>query len=152
MNIKKTYSIKPADIQRKWYLIDASSANLGQVATSTAKLLSGKAKPQFSHHIDCGDFVVVINAAKLKVSGNKLTDKLYYRHSGYPGGLKIRSLEEQLKYDPTQVIIHAVRGMLPDNKLRNERLGRLKVYSSDDHPHAPQQPEPLNITKGKAHK
>ena len=144
--------MKPAEIDRKWYLIDASSTNLGQVATSAANLLSGKGKPQFSRHIDCGDFVVVISAASLKVSGKKLTDKHYYKHSGYPGGLRTRTLAEQLQLDPTQVIEHAVRGMLPDNKLRQGRLSRLKVYPSEDHPHVAQKPEMLNITKRKVNK
>ncbi len=152
MNVRRTYSVKPAEIERKWYVVDASSANLGQVATSAARLLSGKGKPQFSHHIDCGDFVVVINAADLKVTGNKLNDKRYYKHSGFPGGLRTRTLKEQLQLDPTQVITHAVRGMLPDNKLRQARLSRLKVYPSEDHPHAAQMPEPHDVTKRKANK
>ena len=121
----KTYSIKPADITRKWYVIDGSSLPLGRISTVAASLLIGKGKPQFSKHIDCGDYVIITNAKDLVVTGNKLVSKKYYHHSHFPGGLRERSLSEQLERDPTKVIFHAVRGMLPVNKLRAERLNRL---------------------------
>ncbi len=142
---QKTYSAKPADVVRKWYLVDASEANLGRLSTQIATLLTGKAKPMFTKHIDCGDFVVVINAANLTVTGDKLTTKKYYHHSGFPGGLRERTLQEQLDRDPTKVIEHAVRGMLPTNKLRDDRLARLKIYADDQHKHAPQKPEVYSV-------
>jgi large subunit ribosomal protein L13 len=145
----KTFSAKPADVVRKWYLIDASEVSLGRSSTKVAELLLGKGKPQFTHHIDCGDFVVVINAASVKVTGKKMTDKMYYSHSGYPGGLKEATLAEKLAKDPTEVIIHAVRGMLPDNKLRDGRLKRLKVYAGSEHMHDPQKPEVLSVKDNK---
>lgn len=145
----KTYSAKPEDVTRKWYIVDASDTTLGRVATQVATMLTGKGKPQFTKHIDTGDYVVVINAKNLKVTGAKLTDKKYYHHSGYPGGLRERSLEEQLALDPTKVIIHAVRGMLPVNKLRDARLIRLKVYADANHKHDPQKPEIISLKEGK---
>lgn len=147
--MKKTYSIKPADITRSWYLLDASTAPLGKVAAEAAKLLLGKGKPQFSAHIDCGDYVIVTNTADIVVTGKKLEQKRYYRHSGYPGGLSTRTLAEQLERDSTKVIYAAVRGMLPNNKLLDERLKRLKIYSANEHTHAPQQPIELKVSKGK---
>ncbi len=141
----KTYSVKPTEITREWFLIDASETTLGRVSTKIATLLTGKGKTQFSHHIDCGDFVVVINADKIKVTGKKLTDKMYYHHSHFPGGLKEISLEDQLAKDPTKVLWHAVRGMLPVNKLRDERLNRLKIYAGSEHKHAPQQPKTISV-------
>lgn len=141
----KTYSAKPTEVVREWYVIDASEAPLGRVATKIATLLTGKGKPQFTHHIDCGDFVVVINTDKLVVTGKKLTDKMYYHHSHFPGGLKEISLENQLEKDSTRVLFHAVRGMLPVNKLRDERLNRLKIYTGTDHKHAPQQPKTISV-------
>jgi large subunit ribosomal protein L13 len=145
----KTYSAKPTDVVRKWYVIDASEAPLGRISTRIATLLTGKEKPQFTQHIDCGDFVVVINAAKLVVTGNKLEKKMYYKHSGFPGGLKETALRDQLEKDPTKVIFHAVRGMLPVNKLRDGRLLRLKIYADSEHNHAPQKPEVLKLKEGK---
>lgn len=136
----KTYSAKPTDVVRAWYIVDASEAPIGRVATHVATLLTGKGKPQFTKHIDCGDFVVVINADKLVVTGDKLEKKKYYHHSHYPGGLKEITLSKQIEKDATQAVIHAIRGMLPVNKLRDERLARLKVYNGSDHKHAPQQP------------
>lgn len=144
----KTYSAKPSDITRNWYIIDASEDSLGRIATKIATKLTGKEKPLFTHHIDCGDFVIVINAANLKVTGNKMNDKYYYRHSGYPGGLKSRTLAEQIAKDPTKVIYHAVKGMLPTNKLEDDRLKRLKVYAGADHKHEAQQPTKLSLKKG----
>ena len=145
----KTFSAKPADVTRKWYVVDASEVPLGRLATRVATLLTGKGKPQFTHHIDTGDYVVIVNAAKLKVTGGKETKKVYYRHSGYPGGLKEATLEEVLAKDPTQAVIHAVRGMLPVNKLRDGRLARLKVYAGAEHNHEAQQPETISLKEGK---
>ena len=142
----KTYSAKPTEVTRNWYVIDASGQTLGRLATLLATKLTGKDKPMYTSHIDCGDFVVVINADKLHVTGNKMLDKKYYRHTGYPGGIKEISLEAQMAKDSTAVIEHAVSGMLPKNKLRDERLKRLKVYATDQHPYAPQQPKELTLT------
>ncbi|HVC36088.1 MAG TPA: 50S ribosomal protein L13 [Candidatus Dormibacteraeota bacterium] len=141
----KTYSAKPSDVQRKWYVIDASEDSLGRLATKVATLLTGKGKPQFTHHIDCGDYVIVTNAKNMKVTGDKLKQKFYYRHSGYPGGLKTISLAEQMNNDPSKVIVHAIRGMLPVNKLRDGRLERLKVYAEADHNHEAQKPITLSL-------
>jgi large subunit ribosomal protein L13 len=144
----KTYSAKPADVKRQWYVVDASQATLGRVSTEIAQLLTGKKKPMFTQHIDCGDYVVVINADTLKVTGQKLDDKIYYRHSGFPGGLKERTLQEQMDIDSTKVIERAVRGMLPVNKLRDGRLKRLKVYAGSDHGHEAQKPTMIDLKKG----
>lgn len=143
-----TYSAKPSDVTRKWYVIDAAEAPLGRTATKIATLLTGKGKPQFTQHIDCGDFVVVINAGTPKVTGNKLEDKMYYRHSGYPGGLKEAQLKDVLTRTPDRAIYEAVRGMLPVNKLRDERLSRLKIYAGPEHNHAAQKPEAISVVKG----
>ena len=141
----KTFSAKPVDVTRKWYILDASETTLGRISTKAAALLIGKHKPQFTSHIDCGDYVIVINAKDLIVTGNKRQSKMYYRHSGYPGALKERSLAEQLDRDPTVVIFQSIRGMLPVNKLRDDRLARLKIYVSDEHKHEAQKPEPLSV-------
>ena len=140
-----TYSAKPSDVTRKWYVIDASQAPLGRTATLIATLLTGKGKPQFTQHIDCGDFVVVTNAGNVKVTGNKLEDKMYYRHSGYPGGLKEASLKEVLERTPERALYEAVRGMLPVNKLRDPRLARLKIYAGAEHNHQAQKPEAISV-------
>ena len=141
----KTYSAKPSDVIRKWYIIDATDASLGRVATKIATLLTGKGKPQFTQHIDCGDYVVVINAAQIVVTGDKLESKMYYRHSHFPGGLKETALRDQLVKDPTKPITAAVRGMLPVNKLRDGRLARLKVYTGSEHTHDPQKPTVISV-------
>ena len=141
----KTFSAKPSDVIRKWYVIDASDASLGRVATKVATLLTGKGKPQFTQHIDTGDFVVLVNAANLKVTGNKMEDKMYYRHSGYPGGLKEASLKEVMAKTPERALYEAVRGMLPVNKLRDPRLARLKIYAGAEHNHAAQKPEAISL-------
>ena len=141
----KTYSAKPTDVTRKWYVIDASEISLGRMSTVVAKLLIGKDKPMFTKHIDCGDYVVIINADKLVVTGKKETDKIYYRHSGFPGGLTETSLMHQREKDSTKIVIHSIRGMLPVNKLRDARLARLKVYTGEDHSHDPQKPEKINL-------
>ena len=131
----KTYSTKASDIKREWHVIDASDKILGRFATQVANLLMGKHKPIFSPNLDTGDFVVVINAAKIKVTGNKAKQKLYYRHSGYLGGLKSISLEEMMQTHPTRVIEHAVKGMLPHNRLGARMFKKLKVYAGETHPH-----------------
>jgi large subunit ribosomal protein L13 len=134
----KTYSTKAADIQRQWHVLDASGQVLGKLATQAATLLMGKHKPIFSPNMDTGDFVVIINAEKVRFSGNKEEKKLYYRHSGYPGGLKSVTLEKMMQADPTRVIEKAVRGMLPTNRLRAVRIKKLKVYVGEAHPHLAQ--------------
>ncbi|MEE9583058.1 MAG: 50S ribosomal protein L13 [Dehalococcoidales bacterium] len=134
----KTYSVKASEIKREWHVIDASDKVLGRLATGVARLLMGKHKPMFSRHLDTGDFVVVVNAGKVRVTGNKAKQKLYYRHSGYPGGLKSVNLEEMLKTRPDRVIEHAVKGMLPKNRLGNSMIKKLKVYAGDSHPHLAQ--------------
>jgi large subunit ribosomal protein L13 len=136
----KTFSAKPTDVTRQWYVVDAGDAPLGRVATQVAKLLMGKNKPQFTKHIDCGDFVVVINANDTNVTGDKGEKKIYYKHSGHPSGLTETSFNEKMIKDPTFAITKAVRGMLPVNKLRDARLLRLKVYADADHKHAAQKP------------
>ncbi len=136
----KTYSPKPQDAQRNWHVIDAENRVLGRMATEIAIKLRGKDKPEFAPHMDMGDFVVVINADKIKVTGNKLSQKKYYRYSGYPGGIKEISLEKLLQKKPEEVIRHSVRGMLPKNKIGRDLLKKLKVYSGPDHPHKAQKP------------
>ena len=141
----KTYVATPSDRERSWVLVDAADKTLGRLATQIADILRGKRKPQYTPHIDVGDFVVVVNAEKIAVTGNKLADKRYYRHSGYPGGLKSRTLGDELARRPEEVIRRAVRGMLPRNRLARKQLTKLKVYAGPDHPHAAQQPQPLEI-------
>ena len=141
----KTYSAKPGEVQRDWYLVDADGKTLGRLATQIADRLRGKGKPQYTPHVDTGDFVVVVNAEKVRVTGNKLDDKQYYRHSGYPGGLRTRSLREQLDRQPAEVLRKAVKGMLPRNRLGRAQLTKLKIYAGPEHPHGPQNPQPLNL-------
>ena len=141
----KTYSAKPTDVTRQWYVIDASEAPLGRIATKASTLLTGKGKPQFTKHIDCGDFVVIINAAQTVTTADKADKKVYYRHSNYPGGLKAATLAEKMAKDPTFPITHAIRGMLPVNKLRDQRLKRLKVYADANHGHEPQKPTLISV-------
>lgn len=141
----KTYSAKPSEVTRAWYVIDAAEAPLGRISTKIATLLTGKGKPMFTQHIDCGDFVVVINADQLVVTGNKLNDKMYYRHSQYPGSLKEFTLNDMMVKDSTEVIRLAVKGMLPKNKLVDERLKRLKIYSGADHNHEAQKPQKVSV-------
>ena len=140
----RTYTTKPDDIKREWYVVDATGLTLGRLASQIASVLRGKHKPIFSPHMDCGDFVIVINAEKVRVTGDKLDQKMYYRHSGYPGGLKTISLRDQMKQHPDRVIRLAVRGMLPKNRLGRQMIKKLKVYREPDHPHEAQQPKPLN--------
>jgi len=140
-----TYSAKPSEVTRKWYVVDASELSLGRLSTRVATLLTGKGKPMFTSHIDCGDYVIVINADKLVVTGNKLEDKMYYRHSGFPGGLREDKLKDVIEKDSSRAIFESVRGMLPGNKLRDGRLQRLKIYGGEDHDHAAQKPEKLSL-------
>ncbi len=134
----KTYSTKASDIKRQWHVIDASGKVLGRLATQVASLLMGKHKPLFTRNLDMGDFVVIINADKVRVTGNKAKQKLYHRHSGYPGGLKSISLEKMMQTNPTRVIEYAVKGMLPHNRLGAKMMKKLRVYVGDTHPHLAQ--------------
>jgi len=139
----KTYSAKPGEITREWYLVDADGQTLGRLATQIAGVLRGKGKPAYTPHVDTGDFVIVVNAEKIHVTGKKLDQKIYYHHSGYPGGLRERTLREQLDRRPEEVLRKAVKGMLPKNKLAAVHLNKLKIYAGPDHPHAAQSPAPL---------
>lgn len=143
--IVKTYSAKPGEVERKWYLIDAEGVVLGRLASKCATILRGKDKPQYTPHVDTGDFVVVVNAEKIRVTGGKELKKEYFRHSGYPGGLKSETLEEALAKHPERVIEHAVKGMLPKTTLGRAQGLKLKVYAGPDHPHAAQQPEKIEM-------
>lgn len=147
----KTYSAKPTDVTRAWYILDAAKTPVGRLSTVASRLLLGKDKPSFTHHVDVGDYVIVINASSLIATGNKMSGKEYFRHSGFPGGLYRRTLRETMDIDPTRVIEHSIRGMLPVNKLRDARLARLKIYADDKHNHSAQSPVEYNIkrkTKG----
>jgi large subunit ribosomal protein L13 len=139
----KTYVATPETRQRDWLVFDAEGATLGRLATQVAYALRGKRKPEYTPHCDTGDFVVVVNAARIRVTGNKLVDKRYYRHSGYPGGLRSRTLAEMLERRPEEVIRKAVRGMLPRNSLGRQQLRKLKVYAGPEHPHQAQRPKPV---------
>jgi large subunit ribosomal protein L13 len=141
----KTYSAKPGEITREWYLVDAEGKTLGRLATQIADTLRGKRKPQFTPHVDTGDFVIVVNAEKIQVTGNKLDQKRYYRHSGYPGGLRSRTLREQLERRPTEVLRVAVKGMLPKNRLARQQITKLKIYAGPEHPHEAQNPKSLEL-------
>jgi large subunit ribosomal protein L13 len=148
--VVKTYSTKLSDIERKWYLVDARDKTLGRLATEIARILRGKHRPYFTSHLDTGDYVIVINAGQIRVTGRKLDQKIYYRHSGYPGGLKSITLREQLVKHPTRVLRAAVRGMLPHNRLGRRMIKKLKIYAEDSHPHRAQQPIPLELSTFKA--
>ncbi|MGQ9816897.1 MAG: 50S ribosomal protein L13 [bacterium] len=141
----KTKVLKKSEIKRNWYVVDAQDKVLGRMATRIARILMGKDKPQYSPHVDCGDFVVVLNADKFRVTGNKMEDKIYYRHSFYPGGLKAINLKLMLEKNPKMVVYHAVSGMLPKNKFRARRLKRLKLYLGTDHPHKAQSPKVIQL-------
>jgi large subunit ribosomal protein L13 len=141
----KTYVATPAERQRDWYLVDAEGKTLGRLATGIADRLRGKLKPEYTPHIDTGDFVVVVNAEKIHVTGDKLAQKQYWRHSGYPGGIKSRTLAEMLERRPEEVIRKAVKGMLPRNRLARRQITKLKVYAGPEHPHQAQQPKELEI-------
>ena len=141
----KTWNAKPHEVERRWYLVDAEGETLGRLSTRIADLLRGKGKPTFTPHVDTGDFVVVVNAEKLVVTGKKLEQKRYYRHSGYPGGLRSRTLREQLDRRPEEVLRHAVKGMLPRNRLARKQITKLKIYAGPEHPHVAQNPQKLEI-------
>lgn len=141
----KTFSPKKEDLTKKWYIVDVKGQTLGKAATKIASILRGKDKPSFAPHVDCGDFVVVINAAEIKMSGNKAEQKTYYRHSRYPGGLKKETAAEVLQKKPERVLESAVRGMIPPNKLRSVIVKKLKIYAGSEHKHEAQQPEPINL-------
>jgi large subunit ribosomal protein L13 len=141
----KTYVATPESRERNWLVVDATGKTLGRLATQIADTLRGKRKPEYTPHVDVGDFVIVVNAERVSVSGNKRQEKRYYRHSGYPGGLRSRTLEEMLDRRPEEVIRLAVKGMLPRNRLGRAQLRKLKVYAGPDHPHAAQKPEPLEV-------
>ena len=142
----KTYSAKTEDIEKAWWVVDATDQTLARLATQIASLLRGKHKPKFTPHIDCGDYVVVVNAEKIHVTGQKLDQKMYHRHSGYPGGLRSITLRDQLDRNPERVIESAVRGMLPKNRLGRRIRAKLKVYAGPDHPHAAQNPQPYELS------
>jgi large subunit ribosomal protein L13 len=142
----KTYVASAEDRERNWVVVDATGQTLGRLATQIAETLRGKRKPEYTPHVDTGDFVVVVNAEKISVTGNKRTEKRYYRHSGYPGGIKSRTLEEMLDRRPEEVIRLAVKGMMPRNRLARKQLTKLKVYAGPDHPHEAQQPTPMEIS------
>ena len=141
----KTYYAKPNEVEREWLLIDAEGLVLGRLAVEVAKILRGKNKPQYTPHVDTGDFVVIVNADKVRVTGNKAQDKRYYRHSGYPGGLKSESFEEAMAKHPERVIEHAVKGMLPKTTLGRAQAKKLKVYAGPDHPHTAQNPRKIEL-------
>ena len=141
----KTYNAKPGEIERRWYVVDADGQILGRLATQIAEMLRGKGKPQYTPHVDSGDFVVVVNAEKIAVTGNKLEEKMYHRHSGYPGGLKSRPLRDELQRRPTEVLRKAVKGMLPRNRLGRAQIRKLKIYAGPDHPHEAQAPQELKL-------
>lgn len=141
----KTYVTKPDEVKREWFVVDASGKTLGRLATEVARILRGKHKPIYSPMIDVGDYVIVVNAEKVRVTGRKLTQKFYYRHSGYPGGFKQVSLRDMLARHPTRVIEYAVWGMLPKNALGRRMFKKLKVYAGPDHPHQAQNPKPLEL-------
>ena len=141
----KTYTATPADRERNWLLVDADGMTLGRLATQIADALRGKRKPQYTPHVDTGDFVVVVNAEKIHVTGNKRSDKRYYRHSGYPGGLRWRTFDEQQSRRPEEIIRLAVKGMMPRNRLARKQLTKLKVYAGPEHPHSAQKPQPMEI-------
>ncbi len=145
MSQRLTYSFKQHEIDRKWYVVDASGKTLGRIASRVAHVLRGKHKPAFTPNIDCGDFVVVVNADKVKVRGRREELKTYFHYSGYPGGAKVESFKELMKTDPERVFMHAVKGMIPHNRLGARVIRKLKVYKGTSHPHAAQKPEPLNV-------
>ena len=142
----RTYVATPATRERNWVVVDAAGQTLGRLATQIADTLRGKNKPEFTPHCDVGDFVIVVNAERIAVTGKKMEEKRYYRHSGYPGGLKSRTLAEMLERRPEEVIRKAVKGMLPRNRLGRAQLRKLKVYAGPDHPHAAQKPEPMEVS------
>ena len=148
--LQTTFSPKPGDIERSWFVIDAMDAPLGRLSSEVAQVLRGKGKPTYAPHVDGGDFVVVVNADKVYVSGNKETEKIYFSHSGYPGGLRAESLEQVRRDHPERLVEQAVRGMLPKNRLGRQMMRKLKVYAGPDHPHEAQDPKPMELKYRKA--
>lgn len=147
--LQRTYSPTPGDIERSWYVVDATDVPLGRLASEVAQILRGKHKPTYAPHMDGGDFVIVVNAAKVHVSGNKEIEKIYFRHSGYPGGLRAETLTEVRRKYPERIVEAAIRGMIPKNRLGRQIYRKLKVYGGPDHPHQPQRPEVLDLTHRK---
>lgn len=141
----KTFVAKPAEIERKWFVVDAEGQTLGRLATQVATILRGKHKPIYTPHVDCGDYVIIINAEKIEVTGKKRTDKMYRWHTGYPGGLKERTFTEMLDRQPEKILYNAIKGMLPKNKLGSQMITKLKVVVGPEHQHAAQQPETLEL-------
>ncbi|MDP6191011.1 MAG: 50S ribosomal protein L13 [Gammaproteobacteria bacterium] len=141
----KTVSTKPAEVSRDWYVVDAEGLTLGRLATEIARRLRGKHKPEFTPHVDTGDYIVVVNAEKVHVTGNKAQDKMYYRHTGYPGGLRSMSFEQMVDHAPERTIEFAVKGMLPKGPLGRAMYSKLKVYAGNEHPHQAQQPQELTL-------
>lgn len=148
--LQRTFSPKPGDIKRAWYVVDAADAPLGRLSSEVAQILRGKSKPTYAPHMDGGDYVIIVNAEKIYVSGNKETQKIYFRHSGYPGGLRAETFAKVRKERPERIIESAVRGMLPKNRLGRQMIKKLKVYAGPDHPHQAQSPEPKELTYRKA--
>ena len=146
----KTFMLRKEDVQRDWYVVDATGKTLGRLASEIAKILIGKHKPNYTPHVDNGDFVIVVNAEKIHVTGKKLEKKIYYKHTGYMGHLKETTLKEMLQKKPEEVIRLAVRGMLPKNRLGRQQITKLKVYRGADHPHSAQQPQPLSLDNARA--
>ena len=143
--IMKTYSAKKETVKRNWYLVDATDKTLGRISTEIANRLRGKHKAEYTPHVDTGDYIVVVNAEKVKVSGNKTTDKMYYHHTGYPGGIKSISFDKLIDKAPERALESAVKGMMPKNKLSRAMLAKLKVYAGNEHPHSARQPQPLEL-------
>ena len=143
--MKTTVSAREQDVQRDWYVVDAQGETLGRLATRVATVLRGKHKPIYTPHVDCGDYVIIVNAEKIHTTGQKLNQKMYYRHSGYPGGLKEITLKDQLQKFPDRVLESAIRGMLPKNRLGRRMFKKLKVYAGPEHPHSAQQPKQLEL-------
>ena len=141
----KSYMARPHEVERRWYLVDAEGQTLGRLATEIARILRGKNKPQYTPHVDTGDFVVVVNAEKVVVTGRKAEQKVYYRHTGYPGGLKETSYEVMLERKPTEILRKAVRGMMPKTRLGRQQLRKLKIYAGPEHPHEAQNPQPYEV-------
>lgn len=148
--LQRTFTPTPADIDRSWHLVDADGIPLGRLASEVAQILRGKHKPTYAPHMDGGDYVIVINAEKVMVTGKKETDKLYHRHSGYPGGLRSQPLSRIRTEHPERLVQNAVKGMIPKNRLGRQTLGKLKVYAGTDHPHGAQNPQSLSLSQGKA--
>jgi large subunit ribosomal protein L13 len=141
----KSYMARPLEVERRWYVVDAEGQTLGRLATEIARVLRGKNKPQYTPHVDTGDFVVVVNAEKVVVTGKKAEQKVYRRHSGYPGGLKETSYEQMMERRPTEILRRAVKGMMPKNRLARQQLRKLKIYAGPEHPHAAQNPQPYEV-------